>query len=176
MKKDDKAKLVEQLKEKFDRAKIVIIFHYIGATVEKINHLRRSLDKLGDLDVKVVKNTLARRAIEGTSLAGLAEDFTGPNAVLFGYGDPVAPAKTLVDLTKEIEAIQIRSGMLDGRRIGKNEVIALAKLPGREQLLAMLLGAMQAPIGGFVTLLSQVPRGLLNVLTAHKENLEKAAA
>ena len=176
LKKDTKVQLVEELKEKFDKATIVILFDFKGSKVEQVNRIRRAMDKRRDVDLKVVKNTLARRAIAGSSMEALSADLVGPNAVLFAYGDPVPATKTLVDFVKEIPTIEIKAGLLAGRRIGKEEIKALAGLPGREQLLAQVLATMQAPVSGFVRLLAQVPRGLLNVLVAHKENLEKQAA
>jgi len=174
--KDEKVRLVGELKDRFERAKIVILFNYKGVNVQKVNALRRALDKVGDLDLRVVKNTLARRAIAGSKLSPLADDFVGPNAVLFGYGEPVAPVKELLERVKGIEAVEVRVGMLDGRKLSREDIQALAKLPSREQLLAILLGTMQAPARNFVSLLAQVPRGLLNVLTALKEQKEKEAA
>ena len=96
--------------------------------------------------------------------------------MLFVYGDPVPPVKALVDTTKGIEAIQIKSAVIGARTLSEMDIKALAQLPGREQLLAQLFATMQATTSGFVTLLSQVPRGLLNVLVALKDKKDQEAA
>ena len=176
MNKDEKIKAVEQLQDRLTRSSIVVLFDYKGITVDQVNGLRRSLEKVGDNELKVVKNTLARRAVDDTERAGLKEFLVGPNAMLFVYGDPVPPVKALVDTTKGIEAIQIKSAVIGARTLSEMDIKALAQLPGREQLLAQLFATMQAPTSGFVTLLSQVPRGLLNVLVALKDKKDQEAA
>ena len=175
MKRDEKAKLIEQLKDRFDRAKVVILADYKGISVEEVNRLRRLLEKQGGIDLLVAKNTLVRRAVDGTVHAELTEHLVGPNSLLFGYDDPVAPTKAMVDFAKSAKALDIKVGMVGARLVKESELNALASLPNRETLQALLLATMQAPASGIVRLLAQVPRGLLNLLTAYKEKLEQAA-
>ena len=174
MNKDQKAEQVTLLKDKFSRAKILVVMDYKGTKVAEMNAIRRSLEKSGGTDFQVVKNTLARLALTGTPSEGLLPLMSGPNAVMFGYDDPVAPTKVLVEAAKDVKAIEVKGGLLNGRIMSAEGVVALSKLPSREQLLAMLLGTLQAPASNFVNLLAQIPRGLLNVLTAIKEQKEAA--
>jgi len=176
LKREEKVKLVEQLRDFFDRANMVILFDFKGVTVAEANQLRRALEKHGDVELRIVKNTLARLAVKELGAEILSEHFVGPNAILFAYGDLVPPTKTLVDFARQVNAVDIKVAMLNEKIISAVEVKALAALPGREQLLAQALATMQAPVSGFVNLLAQVPRGMLNVLAALKDEKEKEAA
>lgn len=176
MNKKEKAKTVELLKDKFSRADLVILFDYKGITVEQINGLRRKLEKTVDSDLLIFKNTLATRAIAGTDKEVVSEYFAGPNAGLFAYGEPVEAAKVLMEVAKTVKAIEVKVGIIGGKLLNSGDIEALSKLPGREQLLSMFLGTLNAPASSFVSLLANVPRGLLNVLNGLKEKKESEAA
>lgn len=176
MKRADKTQVVEKLKDMFSRAQVVVLFDYKGTTVEEMNGLRRKLEKDVESDLLVFKNTLAKLAIADTDDKAFSEFLEGPNAGLFAYGEPVDAAKSLVDYAKDVKAIEVKTALMDGKILNADEVKALAKLPGREQLLSMFLGTLQAPAANFVSLLANVPRGLLNVLNGVKEQKEKQAA
>lgn len=176
MNREEKAKVVETLSGKFGKANLVILFDYKGITVEQFNGLRRVLEKETESDLTVAKNTLAKRAIEGTDFQALGEYLVGPNAMLFSYGDPAAVAKSLGNYAKDLDVLEIRVGLLDGSLLNAGQVDALAKLPGREELLSMLLATMQAPVSNVVSLLANIPRGLVNALAQIKEQKEKEAA
>src|SRR5690606_21908945 len=120
--------------------------------------------RTSDFTYDVVKNTLALRAIEGKPLGALKETFTGPIAIVYTEGDPVAGANALTDFAKTVPALVFRGGIGDGRLIAANEVEQIAKLPSREELIAKLLFLLQSPISRLVRTLSAIPRELVVVL------------
>jgi len=132
-------------------------------TVAQMGDLRRQLHNAG-VSMQVVKNTLARRAAEGTG----EELFTGPVAIAYGK-DPVGMAKAIADFAKANEALEIKGGVLDGKLIDEQGIKALASLPSREVLLAKLLGSMNSPITGFVRTLSEVPASFVRTLAAIRD-------
>ena len=113
-------------------------------------------------------------ASKGTSAEEFMADLTGPNGVAISYEDPVSLAKTLVDFAKDNNKFEIKAGLLEGKAIDTEAIKALAKLPGREELLAMLLGAMNGVPRNLVSVLAAVPRSFLNVLNAIGEQKEAA--
>ncbi len=174
MRIDDKKKVVSELHEKFLKAKLLIVSDYKGLQVEPLNDLRRKLRSSG-CDFQVVKNTLLRRASQETKVAIIQDDFKGPSAIALSFDDPVAPAKVLTQFAKENQSLEIRVGVMGGKRIDLNGIKALANLPSREILLGQLLSVMNAVPTSFVRVLSAVPSGLLNVLEALKTKKETAA-
>ncbi|NDY42330.1 50S ribosomal protein L10 [Dissulfurirhabdus thermomarina] len=169
----EKEKIVEELHERFSRAAVVVATRFTGLNVAALTELRKKIREAG-AEYRVVKNTLLRRAVEGTPVAGMSEEFTGPNAVAIGYDDPVAVAKVLADFAKDHPELEVKGGMLAGARIDAAGVQALAKLPSREVLLAQLLSVMVAVPTGLVQVLAAVPRKLLYALRALEEQ-KKAA-
>ena len=168
MKIEDKKRIVEDLTARFAKANLVILTDYKGLNVPTMSDLRRKLKQAG-VDYKVVKNTLMVRASDNTPIAVLQSQFQGPSAVAISYQDPVAPAKILTKFAEDSKRLQIRAGVLNGKLIDLAGVKALAALPAREVLLAQLLSVMVGVPTSFVRVLSGVPRGLLNVLNAIKE-------
>ncbi|SJZ79207.1 large subunit ribosomal protein L10 [Pilibacter termitis] len=140
-----KAALVEEVAGKFNNATSVVIVDSRGLTVEQDTVLRKNLREAG-VELKVIKNSILRRAAEKAGLSGLDEVFTGPTAVAFSNEDAVAPAKIINDFAKEAEALEIKGGVVEGKVSSKEEIISLAKLPNREGLLSMLLSVLQAPV------------------------------
>ena len=173
MNRDEKAEIVKELSDKFAKAKIAVVSDYKGLTVAKFEQLRIALRKC-DAEVKVAKNTLMRRAVDGTPFAGITSHCVGTSALTLSYGDPVAPAKVLVDYAKENDKLVIRGGVLDGKSLSADDLVALSKLPSREVLLGKLLGTMQAVPTGFVRVLNGIPSKLVYALQAIKEQKEKA--
>jgi large subunit ribosomal protein L10 len=170
--REEKQQLVEDLRDRFAKAAVVILTDYKGLNVPMMSDLRRRLREQ-EVEFKVVKNTLMARAAQETPAAALGEHFRGPGAVAIGYRDPVAPAKILTKFIEDTKRLEIKLGVLNGRLIDAEGVKALAALPAREVLLGQLLAAMVAVPTGLVRVLAGVPRGLLNVLTAIEE--QKAA-
>ena len=173
MKRTDKAEFIESYKDKFSRAVIAVLADYRGLDVDTLNGLRRKLELHADGEFHVVKNSLCRRAIAGTEKEVLDGHFQGPTSVYLNYEDPVGPAKTLVDFAKENKQFDLKAGFYDGQLLDKAQIKALSQMPSKETLQAMLIGLLQTPSRNLVNLLSNVPRGLLNVLNAHKAKLEE---
>jgi large subunit ribosomal protein L10 len=169
----DKKQVVEDLKEKFATTKVIIVTDYKGLNVAQMTELRRKLSE-ASVEYKVVKNTLLKRASEGTDALLLADVFKGPSGIALSYDDPVAPAKVLTQFAKENDKLEIKAGVMDGKVMDLNAISALSKLPSREELLAQVLSAMNAVPAGFVRALADVPRRMVNVLSAIRD--QKTAA
>ncbi|MGT2924098.1 50S ribosomal protein L10 [Streptococcus caviae] len=140
-----KAELVDAVAEKMKAAASIVVVDSRGLTVEQDTVLRRSLRE-SDIEFKVIKNSILRRAAEKAGLEGLDDVFTGPSAVAFSNEDVVAPAKIINDFAKNAEALEIKGGAIEGAVSSKEEIVALATLPNREGLLSMLLSVLQAPV------------------------------
>jgi len=171
---EDKKKVVDEVREKLLKAKVVIVTDYKGLNVSRLNELRAKLREVG-VEYRVVKNTLLTRAAEETDAALIQDGFKGPSAVAFSYDDPVAPAKVLTQFAKEHNKPEIKMGVLNGKMIDASEIRALSALPSREVLLAKLLSVMVAVPTSFVRVLNNIPVGLLNVMQALKEKKEATA-
>jgi large subunit ribosomal protein L10 len=170
---ETKKEITAELHEHFSKSAVVIVTDYKGLDVAAVTDLRRKLRE-ADVQYKVVKNTLLARASEGTDKEPLKAYFKGPNAVAFSYTDPVAPAKILCDFVKENDKLDIRVGVLNGKVLDADAIKALSKLPSREQLLAQVLSVMNQVPTSLVTALSDVPRRMVNVLNAIKDQKEAA--
>jgi len=170
--RQNKQNVVETLHAAWTEATTGVVTHYRGLTVTEMGSLRRDL-RSAEVKMQVVKNTLARRAAEGTDFAVAEEFFSGPTAIAYGT-DPVALAKALSDFAKSNKALKILGGVLDGKRLDQADVKALASLPSREVLLAMMLGSMQAPLSGFVRTLNEVPASFVRTLAAVRDQKEAA--
>ena len=171
MNRDQKTDLINALNETFSKAKFAVVTDYRGLKMTELEKLRKTLRE-NDAQFQVAKNTLLRRAIKGTAYEGLTESLTGTTAIAVGFNEPVGPAKALTAFAKEFNSFVIRSASLDGSLLSAEDVLALSKLPGREELLAKLLGTMAAVPTSFVRVLSAVPQKLLYALTAIKEQKE----
>lgn len=172
MNRQSKEDLVAELAERLKDTRAAFLADYRGLNVAKATELRRKLRAAG-VDYRVVKNTLLRLAAQGTQAACLDAHLKGPTAVAMVTGDPVAPAKALVEFAKANQAFELKYGMLDGKLLRPEDIKALADLPSREVLLARLLGSLNAPTTNFVGVLAAVPRSLVQVLSAIKD--QKAA-
>lgn len=140
-----KAQEVEVVTAKFKEAASVVVVDYRGLTVEEVTNLRKQL-RDANIEMKVIKNGILRRAAEQAGLEGLGDVFVGPTAVAFSNEDVVAPAKIMNDFAKEAKALEIKGGIIEGNVSSVEEIVALAKLPSREGLLSMLLSVLQAPV------------------------------
>ncbi len=173
MNRQGKAQIIEQLTEKAARANVAVVTDFKGITVEQITELRAKLREAG-VDYQVVKNTLARIALTDTDHSVLCEHFKENCAIALGYDDPVAPAKALADYAKTNKKFVMRFASLEGKFLDENAVKELAKMPSKPELLGSLLGTMNAVPTNFVSLLANIPRGLLNALNGIKEQKEAA--
>ena len=168
MKKEEKVTTVAALAEKFSRARLAILTECVGLPVNDVTELRKQL-RGAKAEYRIVKNTLAARAAEGTALAGLKAHLKGPTGVVIGYDDPVLPTKVLKDFIgggKREEKIKMTAGVLEGKLLQPADLVAVAKLPKKEVLIAMLLSAMQGPIRGVVYTLSAVLSKFVRVIAA----------
>ena len=172
MNREEKASIVQELSDRFSKAKIAIVTDYRGLTVGEFEELRVALHK-SDSEVRVAKNTLLRRAVEGTPFEAMNEHFKGTSALTVSYDDPVAPAKVLVDFAKDHDQLKIRSAVLDGSVLTVEDLEALSKLPSKEILLSQLLSVMQAVPTGFVRVLNAVPQKMVYALQAIQDQKEQ---
>lgn len=163
-----KSQNVEEIKEKISKAQSVVVVDYRGLNVEQLTELRSRYRKAG-VEYKVYKNTMMRFAFKDSGLEEFNEFLKGPNAVAFGYDDPVQVAKITSDFAKENDKLEIKAGIVDGKIIDVNGVKDLANLPPREVLVAQALGGLNAPIQGFANVLQGTIRGLAVVLNAIAE-------
>ncbi len=167
--KNDKVALI---KEKIEKAQVVIVTEYQGLSVEEITKLRRSLQKDGG-DYMVTKNTLAKLALKGTQYEVLAETLKGPIALAFGYEDQVAPAKALSQFIKEAKKGEIVAAAMDGRLMSAEEAKALATLPSKEEIYAKMLGCINSPASGIANSVNAVMSSLVRAIAAVRD--QKAA-
>ncbi len=151
--KEEKIRVVSELQEKFAKAKGVVFTDYRGLNVEEITELRNSL-RSAELEYKVIKNTLAKKAAEGTPVDTAKDIFLGPIGVAIGYDDPVLLVKKVLEYAKSNEKLEIKGGIVEGSLCDVKQMTAISKLPSREVQLAMLAGAMNAPATNFAGLLN----------------------
>jgi len=173
LEKSKKASVVEEVQEKLKKANATFIAEYQGIKAQSMNEFRASLRK-SSMDFKVVRNTLARRAVKGTPIESIGAQLKGPTAIAFSYDDAAAAAKLLVQFAKDQPKLVLKLGTLGDKVISVAEIKGLAELPSREVLLGKMLGSMKSPMSGIVGVLSGVPRKLLYALNAVKD--QKAAA
>lgn len=173
-----KEEQIRELKTKFSRATSVFVAEYRGLDVHRQDALRRKLraEGKGSYEYRVTKNTLLRRAAEGSEVAHISAHFKGPTAVAISYGDSVGLAKILVDYAKENkenEIFKLRGAVLDGRPLDQAEIATLATLPSLDALRGKLLGLLQAPAAQLARLLAAPGAQLARVVEARRKSLEE---
>jgi large subunit ribosomal protein L10 len=167
--KQKKEEVVQNLVDKLTSAKSVVFTDYRGLTVEELNEVRNELRKEG-IEYKVIKNTLFKIAAKEANMELELESAQGhPIAAAFGYQDEVVPAKVVNSYANKNEKLEILGGILEGKEINAIMVKSLAKLPGREELYAKIVGSLSSPLSGMVNVLNGNIRGLVNVLSAIKD-------
>lgn len=172
MNRDEKAAIIQVLRDKAERACIAVVTDFKGLSVEEITKLRASL-RQNNVEYQVVKNTLARIAFDESQHDVIKDKFKECCAVAFGFDDPVVAAKVLVEFEKSNKKFQTRFASLDGKFLEAASLKDLSELPGREELLAKTLGTMNAVPTNFVCLFANVIRGMLNALNGIKEQKEQ---
>jgi large subunit ribosomal protein L10 len=172
--RQEKAAQVEEVSALVAKAQSIIVAEYRGLNVESVTRLRKEARSQG-VQLHVLKNTLARRAVNDTPYAGLADKLVGP--LVYGFSsDPVSAAKVLSAFAKGNDKLVVKAGAMPNVVMDEAGVKALATLPSREELLAKLMATMQAPIGQFVRTLNEVPARLVRTVAAVRDAKEQAAA
>lgn len=173
LKREEKAAVVDEVSAQVALAGAIVMAEYRGLPVEKITVLRRQARESG-VYLRVLKNTLVRRAVQGTPYEKLSDPMVGP--LLYGIAaDPVAAAKLLSGFAKSNEQLVIKAGSMPNSVMDATGVQALATMPSREELLAKLLGTMQAPVATFVRTLNEVPTKFVRGLAAVRDQGESGA-
>ncbi|HVT43956.1 MAG TPA: 50S ribosomal protein L10 [Thermoanaerobaculia bacterium] len=163
MNREEKNQAVSELAAQMEKASNAFLIDFKGITVPQVTELRRQIRETSS-EYVVVKNTLALIALKDSPMIGLREHFSGPTAVAFNDGDPVALAKALTRFAKDVPALQFKGALLDGQVVSAAEIDTIASLPTREELVARLLFMLQAPVRNLVTVLSANMRNLAVVL------------
>jgi len=171
VKKADKEQLVAEISAQVKESDALFLTNYKGLTFPQITAVRAEIKESGS-DFKVVKNTLLKIALNNNEIDSMDSYLVEPTACAIVTGDVAAVAKTIKKYAKEFDKFEIKAGYLDGNVLTANDVNVLADLPSREELLAKMLGSINAPVVNFVSLLANIPRSLVNVLTAVKDKKE----
>lgn len=165
MNKQEKKEAIDELREKFSRAKSAVITEYSGINVEQITDLRVKL-RNAKVEYRVVKNTLAKKAAEGTGIEPLKDHFVGPVGIALSYDDVVAPAKVLFDFSKTQAKLKLKVGVLDGKLLKEADVKALASMPSLNTLRGKIVGVLQAPASRIVGVLAAPAGQIARVMKA----------
>lgn len=170
LRREEKAELVKGLSESFSKAKASFLVDYKGMNVEQVTTLRKKLNDVG-ATMKVVRNTLARRALSEYESANeaLKDKLVGTNAFVFAFDEASGPAKAVAEFAKDVEHFKFKAGIMGDTALDSQRLTYLSTLPGKDELRAKLLGMLQAPMSGFVRVLAAVPGGFVNVLNAYKD-------
>jgi large subunit ribosomal protein L10 len=172
MSKEKKIQIVSELKEVVANCKVAVLTDYRGLSASEMTGLRRKLRESG-VEYRVVKNTLARLAVDGAGKGFLTNSFDGPVAIAFGYGDITGPPKALLGYIQSSKSIlSVKGGFLGDRLLSADDVTTLSKLPQREVLLSQILAGMQSPTVSLLELLSRPLRSFGGILQARIKQLE----
>ena len=169
---DQKKQVVESVSAVMQNSQAAIVAEYRGMTVEEMSGFRREAHE-NNVVIRVVKNSLLKRAAEGSAFECLSDSFVGP-LVFAASEDPVAVAKVVDKFQNEVKALEIKAGAMGGNVLSTSEITALAKLPSRDELLAKLMGTMQAPIAKTAQTLNEIPTKFVRGLAAVRDAKEAA--
>lgn len=150
-----KQAVIDEIKEKLDRAQSAVVIDYIGITVEEADAMRKKLRE-ANVDYKVYKNTLVSRAIKGTKFEELDSVLSGPSAFALSYEDAVAPARVLAGIIKSYNKMSFKAGVIEGTFFDANGVQSIASLPSRDEMIAKFMGSIQSPVSKFVRTLQAI--------------------
>lgn len=170
---EDKQAIVAQVNEIASDALSAVVADYRGLSVEQMTALRKQARDTG-VYLRVVRNTLAKRAVEGTEYECLKDTLVGPTVLAFSQEDPGAAARLVKEFAKENEQLEVKALAVGGQTYGPEDIDVLAKLPTRDEALARLMSVMQAPIAKLATTLNEVPSKLVRVIAAVKDQKEAA--
>ncbi|WP_324825941.1 50S ribosomal protein L10 [Sinanaerobacter sp. ZZT-01] len=147
--------IIDEIKEKLEKAQSAVIIDYIGTTVAQADAMRKKLRE-ANVDYTVYKNTLMVRAIEGTPYEGLKDVLEGPSAIAISYDDAVAPARVLNGVIKDYKKMAFKAGVIEGTFFDAEGVQAIANLPSRDEMIAKFMGSIQSPVSKFVRTLQAI--------------------
>jgi large subunit ribosomal protein L10 len=171
--RQQKEDLVQEYSQGLAKAPHVFLVDYKGVTVTQVSELRNKVREVGG-QYEVVKNRLVLRAIGGEALEELSDQFEGPTAVAYCGDDPVGLAKAVTEFAKEVPAIELKGGLVEGQSVAAEDVKEIAQLPSREALLSKLVFLLQSPISSFVRTLAALPREFVVVLEQVRQKKESA--
>ena len=170
----EKIDAVAELRERLQKCQIAVMTKYVGINAGQSTELRRRL-RDQKVDLKVYKNTLAKRVLDELGLGAAAKYMDGPTAWAFSQ-DPVAPSKIFRDFGKDVPKVQVNGGILTGKVLSKVQIEALAELPSREVLLGQVVSTIAAPLRDLVGVVNALPRNLVNVLDQIRKQKEEGGA
>lgn len=153
--KQQKQLIIDEIKGKLENAQAAVVIDYMGITVAEADAMRKTLRE-ANVDYTVYKNTLIKRAIEGTDFAPLAEVLDGPSALAISTEDATAPARTLNKIIKDFKKMEFKAGVVEGTYYDKAGIEAVAEIPSRDELIAKFMGSIQSPVGKFVRTLAAI--------------------
>jgi len=154
--RESKQVVINELKERLDRAKSVVLLNSIGLTVSQDTDLRNAFRKAGGIDYKVYKNTMINFAIEGTQYEGLKDYLSGPTAVAFSYDDATAAAAQVSKQLKAMPILAFKASVVDGEVYDADKTMAIAEIPSREVLISRLLGSFKSPMASFARVINAI--------------------
>ena len=172
MPKLEREQMINEISQKISDIDYFFVTDYMGLDANELNELRKKLYN-AKTNYLVLKNTMGMRALKKSKIKSLSEFITGPSSIAYTNEDPVATSKVLVDFAKDHEALKIRGGLLKDKILDSAKIEELAALPPKEVLLAQVIGAINAPLSGLVTVLSGVTRGFVTVLNRIVEQKEE---
>ena len=151
----EKQVIIDEIKEKLENAEAAVVIDYMGITVAEADSMRKQLRE-ADVDYTVYKNTLVKRAIEGTKYEGLADALAGPSALAISQTDATAPARVLNKVMEEFKKMEFKAGVIEGELFDAAGVQAIADIPSRDELIAKFMGSIQSPIANFARVINQI--------------------
>ena len=146
--------IIDEIKDKFERAESAVVIDYMGITVAEADEMRKKLRE-AEVDYTVYKNTLVKRAIEGTKYEALGEILEGPSGFAFSYDDATAPARVLNDARKAYKKMEFKGGIIEGEYYDKENIEKIAAIPSRDTLISKFMGSIQSPIANFARVVAQ---------------------
>ena len=147
--------IIDEIKDKFERAESAVVIDYMGITVAEADEMRKKLRE-AEVDYTVYKNTLVKRAIEGTKYEALGEILEGPSGFAFSYDDATAPARVLNDARKAYKKMEFKGGIIEGEYFDKENIEKIAAIPSRDTLISKFMGSIQSPIANFARVVAQI--------------------
>ena len=165
MARPEKVAEVEAIAQRIQSAQSMVLADFTGLSVLQMTEFRRTC-RAKEVECRVVKNRLARIAAENADMAIMKDHFNGPTAIMFGPESQVDPAKIVVDFAKENEAMEIKGGFIDGEYLDASQIVALSKVPSKDELIAKMMGSINAPVTGVVLTVNAVTSGLVRAIDA----------